>query len=604
MMAVVIAATGAALVVGQRRIRAAYEELVQEQFRSGFRWFAELQETRLSTVKERCRELVEQSVRVRAALEERDPELIYLVVGDELRDLWDVRTADRARLVFFLLLDAEGRLIPPPASLHPYLLEATQIPPEARLPLVRRALVGTASQQVGMAALELHEPGKRLFEFVITRVPTAEQTASFGILVLGFPATLPAAVSSRPDAGIAGQEDSRAATPDPTRLRPGIWADGNWYAREAVLGPDAIGVLTNALGQRLSSSPGTSGDFLLELNGAPTRVMYQAMNQPATPGRDDGVPYQVGVYGLGQLIRQQAALRRQVLGTGALATILALGLSLALAQGLSGPIRGLVAGAEEVRRGNYRVKVPVRSRDELGELTSAFNEMTAGLELKERYRTVLNSVADETVAQRLIEGGLALGGEVRPVTVLFCDIRGFTGHTEHLSPTEIVDLLNEHMTALTRVVKEHAGVLDKFVGDMLMGLFGAPVSAGPDALLAARCALAIVRERTRLNTVSRHRLQVGVGLASGEVVAGCMGSIDRLNYTVIGKRVNLGSRLCSLAKPGQVVIDESTLAALGELAEARPLEPVQLKGFTGAIQAYELVRLRELTPEPLSATHP
>jgi class 3 adenylate cyclase len=206
---------------------------------------------------------------------------------------------------------------------------------------------------------------------------------------------------------------------------------------------------------------------------------------------------------------------------------------------------------------------------------------------------VLNSVADERVARQLLEGGLTLGGEERPVTMLFCDIRGFTAHTENMAPAEVIEFLNEHMTALTRVVKNHHGVLDKFVGDLLMALFGAPVSRGQDALDGARCALEILSVRNGLNAVSRHRLQVGIGVATGQVVAGCMGSLDRLNYTVIGERVNLASRLCSLAKPGQVVVDEATRLALGDLADVRPLAPVKLKGFSGEVQAFELVGLRE-----------
>jgi class 3 adenylate cyclase len=375
--------------------------------------------------------------------------------------------------------------------------------------------------------------------------------------------------------------------------RLGIWIDGSWYAPEGAFNQAESNALKQALAVRFAGSPEPSGDLQVDLNGDPTRVMYQALIEPMASHGGGGVPYQVGAYSLAESIRQQAALRRQVLGVGGLAMTLALGLSLGLAQGLSVPIRALVAGANEVRRGNYAVKVPVRSRDELGDLTHAFNEMTAGLELKERYRTILNSVADESVARRLIEGGLVLGGEVRPVSVLFCDIRGFTAHTENMLPSDIVEMLNEHMTALTRIVKEHGGVLDKFVGDLLMALFGAPMSGGKDTLNAARCALGIVREREQLNTVSRHRLQVGIGLATGEVVAGCMGSLDRLNYTVIGKRVNLASRLCSLAKAGQVVIDEATRGALGDIADARPLPPVHLKGFTEPVQGFDLVGLHE-----------
>jgi class 3 adenylate cyclase len=148
------------------------------------------------------------------------------------------------------------------------------------------------------------------------------------------------------------------------------------------------------------------------------------------------------------------------------------------------------------------------------------------------------------------------------------------------------------MTALTRVVKQHNGVLDKFVGDLLMAIFGAPVSYGNDALDAARCALELLRERERLNQTSRYKLQVGIGVATGSVVAGCMGSADRLNYTVLGERVNLASRLCDRAGPSEVWIDQTTRERLeGHIAVESPTV-VHLKGFAQAIDAYELIEVR------------
>src|SRR5207248_6890977 len=137
-------------------------------------------------------------------------------------------------------------------------------------------------------------------------------------------------------------------------------------------------------------------------------------------------------------------------------------------------------------------------------LAASFNEMAIGLAQKERYRTVLNLVADEKVAQQLVSGEITLGGELREVSILFCDIRNFTALTQNMPPEEVIHMLNEHMTALTRVVKEHNGVLDKFVGDLLMAVFGAPVSHRNDALDASRCALDLLRRREELNQTSQY----------------------------------------------------------------------------------------------------
>jgi Adenylate and Guanylate cyclase catalytic domain/HAMP domain len=159
----------------------------------------------------------------------------------------------------------------------------------------------------------------------------------------------------------------------------------------------------------------------------------------------------------------------------------------------------LVAGTTEIQRGNFAVQVPLRSRDELGHLAGSFNAMARELELKERVRSVLDLIADKDVAEELVSGRLSLGGELRDVSILFCDIRGFTAFTERMQPVEVVDFLNQHMTALTAAVYEHRGVVDKFVGDLVMAIFGAPKSYGNDAYNAVRCAQAMIAARERLN---------------------------------------------------------------------------------------------------------
>jgi class 3 adenylate cyclase len=179
------------------------------------------------------------------------------------------------------------------------------------------------------------------------------------------------------------------------------------------------------------------------------------------------------------------------------------------------------------------------------------------------------------------------------VSVLFCDIRGFTPMTQHMAPAEVIELLNEHMTALTRVVKNHNGVLDKFVGDLLMAVFGAPFTHQNDALDASQCALGLLKEREKLNQTARHKIQIGVAVATGEVVAGCMGSTDRLNYTVVGERVNLASRLCSRAAPGEILIDETTAQRLAGRVAALPASEMELKGYTGRVKVFRLVQAEE-----------
>jgi class 3 adenylate cyclase len=205
-------------------------------------------------------------------------------------------------------------------------------------------------------------------------------------------------------------------------------------------------------------------------------------------------------------------------------------------------------------------------------------------------------MADREVAEQLLRTPHALSGETREVSVLFCDIRGFSTLTESMPPQEIVALLNEHMTALTRVVYRHQGVVDKYVGDMLMALFGAPKSYGDDILHAAQCALDLLAARDELNRTSQHRIQIGIAITTGSVVAGCMGSLDRVNYTVIGERVNLASRLCQQAGSREILLDETTRTRLGARADVTALPDMRLKGLTDSVHAYRLNAVKRPAP--------
>ena len=269
-----------------------------------------------------------------------------------------------------------------------------------------------------------------------------------------------------------------------------------------------------------------------------------------------------------------------------------------MARRLARPIRDLALATEQVRQGNFRTRVPVRAPDEFGQLAESFNEMADELETKEKIRDLLGKVSDEAVAQALISGNLELGGETREVSILFCDIRGFTSLTEEMPPADIISLLNEHMTAMTEVVYEHSGVIDKFVGDEIMVIFGAPKSYGDDASNAARCALTMGERRQRLNDETGRVIEVGIGVATGSVVVGCMGSVDRLNYTVIGERVNRAARLCGCAEAGEVIVDETTWQQISEQAEGAEKLRFKPKGYTQSVRAF---RLDSLHPERIKA---
>jgi class 3 adenylate cyclase len=177
--------------------------------------------------------------------------------------------------------------------------------------------------------------------------------------------------------------------------------------------------------------------------------------------------------------------------------------------------------------------------------------------------------------------------------MLFCDIRGFTALTEGKEPREVISLLNDHMTLLTDVAYAHGGTVDKFVGDLILVTFGAPKTAADDARRMVRCALAMVAARTLANEGAAEPIRIGVGCAYGRVVAGCMGSARRLDYTVLGERVNLAARLCSKAPAMRVWVDAGTRHAVGPSACFKPLPPIEAKGFSRPVEAFELSTLEE-----------
>lgn len=373
-----------------------------------------------------------------------------------------------------------------------------------------------------------------------------------------------------------------------TPLLAGMLLDGELYSPSF---DEATGdALLSAIEERIVLASGRKEHQHMQFEAAATGSAYLIHVDELTSESALRPAYQVAAFPLAQLEADLAELR--IRGTGIGAGVLVLGLVICwiLARNLSTPLQDLARGTEEIRAGNLDHRVHISSGDEVGELALSFNEMAEELKQKALYRELLGKVSDESVAQALVSGtlDLELGGELKEVSVLFCDIRGFTSMTENMPPTEVIEMLNEHMTAMTEVVRSCYGVVDKFVGDEIMAVFGALKSYGDDAGLAARCALEMVRKRAELNEANGTEIHIGIGVATGEAVAGCMGSNDRLNYTVLGARVNLAARLCSAAGAMEVVIDDKTFASVQEEATATPMENLALKGFANAVAAYRL----------------
>jgi adenylate cyclase len=257
-----------------------------------------------------------------------------------------------------------------------------------------------------------------------------------------------------------------------------------------------------------------------------------------------------------------------------------------LARSITNPLASLAGAVKKIEKGNYDLQVNVTSRDEIGHLAKMVNSMAKGLVEKEKVRDLLGKVVSKQIADQLLSNPIELGGEEKVVTVLFSDIRGFTTFCEGLPPKQVLTELNRVLSAISNIVESHSGVVDKFQGDAVMALFGAPVTGSSDAQNAMKAALDIAHVLTTMDS----RLSACVGINTGLVVAGNLGSDNRLNYSVIGDAVNLCARLESLTRlynVSNIVSEASSLAAPGFVY--KELDVVRVAGKQQAVVIYELL---------------
>ncbi len=198
------------------------------------------------------------------------------------------------------------------------------------------------------------------------------------------------------------------------------------------------------------------------------------------------------------------------------------------------------------------------------------------------------------IVEQVLSGKVQLqrGGELRETAVLFSDIRGFTRWTEQHQPTHIVTILNDYFELMVDAIHRHHGTLDKFMGDGIMALFGAPIAHGEDTLNAVLSAMDMMEGLSKLNVRLREMgeedVQIGIGINNGPVIAGYMGSSKSMEYTAIGDHVNLAARLCGVAKPGQILLSENTYQIVGRNISALKLAPVTVKGKVDPVNIYEV----------------
>lgn len=256
---------------------------------------------------------------------------------------------------------------------------------------------------------------------------------------------------------------------------------------------------------------------------------------------------------------------------------------------ITDPIVQLAKATGEIENGHYDlVALPAlgQRKDEIGTLSHGFEKMISALRDREKIRGILSKVVSKEIASEILQSNIELGGEERVVTVLFSDVRDFTKITEKMDPKNVVQMMNSYFSQMCRIIDRHEGVVDKFVGDLVMVLYGAPIDKPDSAVRAITTALLMKKQSM---------LPIGIGIHTGIMVTGNIGSEMRLNYTVLGANVNLASRLCSAAKPMQILISEATLKVPGveEAFDYQELPSIALKGFEQPVKIYEILDFKK-----------
>ena len=360
-------------------------------------------------------------------------------------------------------------------------------------------------------------------------------------------------------------------------------------ARGESVGTMTPGFPTAALG-------GAPGEALVDVDG---RAWATTRFEPAAFA---GVPGRFSVVAALDMTRIRSVVRKNLGLTVVvllIAALIAIVMGSRLASLMSNALTRLNGAYKNVARDDYTHVDGVKTGDEMEALASGFNAMVDGLRERDKLRVTMGKYMTQSVMDHVMGGKVELGGELLTVTLLFSDIRSFTSISETMSAQELVKLLNEYFTEMVTVVMEEGGVVDKYIGDAIMAVFGAPVPKADDALRAVRAAVRMRHALAALNEKLVARgvapIKTGIGLHTGEVVAGNIGSEARMEYTVIGDAVNLASRLETSTKElgTDVLISDDTNALLGDEFETRAVREITVKGRVKPVMVYEVVGFKK-----------
>ena len=260
---------------------------------------------------------------------------------------------------------------------------------------------------------------------------------------------------------------------------------------------------------------------------------------------------------------------------------------------ITSPVREMQAATGSIQRGDFHARVHVTSGDEIGTLAVDINSMARGLQEREEMRETFGKIVDPSVRDYLLQSNHDLDGERKEISVLFCDLAGFTAFSEKHSAEQVVEFLNRYFTIAQNVVTLHKGVINKFIGDAFMAIFNDPLPLENHAEMAVQAALAFRKEFVGLVQADLHDIEkpdFRIGIHTGTVIAGRIGSSDRQEYTVIGDTVNVASRIEALGKKVKqnLLISEDTHRLLKLEYKVSKVGSVRLRGKTDSTGIYSL----------------
>jgi adenylate cyclase len=349
--------------------------------------------------------------------------------------------------------------------------------------------------------------------------------------------------------------------------------------------------------QRAWASHGSGSLVGRNEQGIERLFFYRALTNPSTNGRQPWVLLtEIDESEEMAVLRR---LQRELYGGIAVLFLVSLLLAHQIARSMDKPLTSLKHLAARLGQGDLDAKSDVTGRDLAGSLGASLDAMAAGLRERDRVKEVFGRYLATQVSDRILKGDVNLGGESRVVTILFSDIRNFTTMAEDMTPQQVVSFLNAYFAEMVEAVFEQGGILDKFLGDGMMAVFG---SLGDQPDHAQRAVRAALRMKALLGKINGERavagkapVAIGIGIHTDEVIVGNIGSARRLEYTVVGDGVNTSSRVQALNKDfgTTILITETTYEAVKDVVECRPMPETPLRGKQRALKFYEVVAVRD-----------